>query len=88
MSVLRRILFAVATIPNDHPKVWEVVIQFGIGQTGEPNKITPEQAKLLFENVWELNQEAFKTDISLMVELSQLTLAPSTTHIGIILMSH
>lgn len=87
VSVLRRMLFAVATIPNDHPKVWEVVVQFGVGQTGERNKITPEQAKLLFENVWELNQEAFKSDNSLMVELSQLTLTPSTTPIGIILMS-
>lgn len=87
VSVLRRMLFAVATVPNDHPKVWEVVVQFGVGQTGERNKITPEQAKVLFENVRELNQEAFKSDNSLMVELSQLTFAPSTTPIGIILMS-
>lgn len=87
VSVLRKMLFAVANIPNDHPKLWEAVVLFGVGQTSQRNKITPEQARVLFQNVWELNQEAFKSDESLLIELSQLTLPPSPIPIGIILMS-
>ncbi len=87
VSVLRRILFAVAHIPHDYPGLWEAAVLFGVGQKGQRNPITSDQARILFENLSELNSEAFVNDESLLVELSQFQLPNSSSPLGIILIS-
>ena len=88
ISVLRRILFAVAHLPCDCPQLWEIAVHFGTGQRESRNTITPAQARILFENVQELNSEAFVNDHSLLQELSQHQFPPSSPHpLGIVLIS-
>lgn len=88
VSVLRRILFAVAHLPSDCPQLWEIAIHFGTKQKGSRNHITPSQAHILFENLRELNSEAFANDQSLLQELSQHQFPPSSSHsLGIVLIS-
>lgn len=88
VSVLRRILFAVAHLPSDCPQMWEIAIDFGTKQKGSRNDITPTQARVLFENLHELNSEAFVNDQSLLQELSQHPFPPSSPHpLGIVLIS-
>ena len=89
ISVLRRILFAVAQLPSDCPQLWEIAVHFGTGQKGESrNTITPVQARILFENIQDLNSEAFANDHTLLQELSQHRFPPSSPHpLGIVLIS-
>ena len=88
VSVLRRILFAVAHLPPNCPRLWEIAVQFGVGQRQSRNTITPAQAHVLFENLSELNSEAFVNDQSLLTELSQHQFPHSSSpQLGIVLIS-
>ena len=81
VSVLRRILFAVVHLPPD-------CLQFGVGQRQSRNTITPAQAHVLFENLSELNSEAFVNDQSLLTEFSQHQFPHSSLPpLGIVLIS-
>ena len=87
VSVLRRMLFAVTQLPHDFPSLWETVVLFGVRDKSDRNTITPNQAKVLFENLSELNIEAFVNDTALLIELSQLQLPSTSQPLGIILIS-
>ena len=88
VSVLRCTLFAVAQLPPDCPKLWEIAVQFGTGTKGCQNIITPAQARVLFKNLCQLNSEAFADDRSLLQELCQHKSPPSSQlPLGIVLIS-
>lgn len=88
VSVLRRILFAVAHLPPDCPQLWEIAIRFGVGPSKHRNTITPKQAQVLFENLCDLNSEAFVNDELLLQELSQHEFPHTSPRpLGIVLIS-
>ena len=63
-SVLRRLLFAVSQLPNDLPNYWNIAVQFATN--GKQSHLTPDQAKVLVENLHELDAKAFDTDRELL----------------------
>ena len=77
VSVLRRILFAVAFLPSDCP-AWVMGDCCTIWSRPE-DAITPTQARVIFENLNELNSEAFVSDQSLLAELSQFQFPSSSS---------
>ena len=69
VSILRRLLFAVAHLPSSFPNLWEVAVEFATEGKGSQDKLTAEQAKMLMENIQELDALAFRTDHQLLHEL-------------------
>ena len=68
-SVLRRLSFAVATLPKDTPKFWEIVRDFGFHAS--PSNVSLEKLKIYLENLQYLDEETFKSDHKLMKELME-----------------
>ena len=60
VSVLRRMLFATANLPQDLPGYWEVIAKFACD--GSSTSIDAATVKLLMENLQVLNDQAFSTD--------------------------
>jgi len=83
-SVLRKLLFAVATLPSDLPNLWEVAITFAT--KNEECSIAGSEIKVLMENLHELDAAAFATDESLLWELMQFQV-PRYKPLGLILIS-
>lgn len=50
VSILRRLLFAVAHLSSDFPNLWGVAVEFATERKESQDKITVEQAKMLMEN--------------------------------------
>ena len=86
VSVLRKLLFAVANLPRDLPDLWEVAIEFATGQKISTNSITATEAQLFLENWEELDALAFSTDRKLQKQLIHLTI-PSKKPLGLLLIS-
>lgn len=84
-SVLRRLLFAVSQLPNDLPNYWNIAVQFAT--CGNQSYLTPDQAKVLVENLHELDAKAFDTDRELLQQLMELQVSASKPPIGLILIS-
>lgn len=66
-SVLRRLLFAVTFLNSDLPMYWDTVMHFATA--GKVSSVTPEQIKVLVENLQSLDEAAFGTDTALRKEL-------------------
>lgn len=69
VSVLRRLLFAATFVNPDLPMFWGVVLEFATAGEISKSSITPDQVKVLIENLQALNSKAFETDINLQKEL-------------------
>ena len=83
VSTLRRLLFAIANLPPKTPNFWGIVVEFAtMGRTNR-SAVTPEQARVLMENVRALDEEAVHTDQSLLKEFLTVPFKPR----GIILLS-
>ena len=68
VSVLRRMLFASTYLPEEHPNYWEIIVRFGNKErNAESKKI--DEAKLMFQNMKDLDCTAFATDQELIREL-------------------
>ena len=87
VSILRRLLFAVAPPPSDFPNLWEVAVEFATQGKQTGHKLTVENAKLLMENIQELDTLAFCTHRHLLEELIY-TEGHLNKPLGVILMSH
>ena len=85
-SVLRRLLFAAATLPLDLPDLWGVAIEFATRRREERSIITPNEAKMLIENLQELDTAAFATDRHLLQELIESKMNKSKP-LGVVLIS-
>lgn len=65
VSILRRILFAVANLPKETPNYWQIVRDFSFGSISSDT----ENVRLLVENLRYIDSKAFTTDKSLLHEL-------------------
>lgn len=86
VSVLRRLLFAVTFLSPELPMFWGVVVEFATKGEVSKSSITPEQARMLTENIQFLNTAAFDTDHLLQKEMIFLSL-PGRKPLGIPLIS-
>lgn len=86
VSVLRRLLFAAVFLSPELPMFWGVVVEFATAGEVSKSCITPEQAKVLIENIQALNVAAFQTEHALQKELIFLSL-PGRKPLGIPLIS-
>jgi len=84
VSVLRRMLFAVTYLPEDVPNYWETLVAFGTLGKG-PENITVEEARLLFQNMSELDSSVFATDQELFSELVSFKMKEKP--LGVVLVS-
>lgn len=90
VSVLRRLLFAVVHLPSDFPSLWKVAIEFATKSQhsqGQQSGLTDAQAKVLMENIEELDALAFSSDRQLLRELVDLEI-PTKKPLGLILISN
>lgn len=79
-SVLRRLLFATSLLPEDTPKLWEVIAKFVC------SSISPKQAQMISENISFIDSQALTSDATLFKELVFMPFA-DREHLGVILMS-
>lgn len=86
VSVLRRLLFAVVFLSPDLPMFWQVVVEFATAGRVSKDSVTPDQVRVLIENIQALNATAFESDRTLMRELIFLDL-PGKKPLGIPLIS-
>ena len=85
-SVLRRLVFAVVHLSQDLPNFWGVVLEFATKGQESRSTISAEQAKMLVENMQELDAMAFSTDKKLMQDLMVLQV-PKCKPLGLVLIS-
>ena len=83
VSVLRKLLFAVAFLPDDLPDRWDIAVQFAYSSRGVPD-ISADIAKTLSENIQSLDAQAFSSDDVLQKELLQM---PRDKPLGVVLLS-
>ena len=86
VSVLRRLLLAVASLNPELPAFWEVVIVFATEGKVSRCSLTPEEMKAITENIQVLHASAFQPDCKLQQELISLHL-PGKKPLGVVLIS-
>ena len=86
-STLRRMVFAAAYLPPNTPNFWGIVVEFATSGMTTRSAVTPEQARVLMENLKILDKQAFSTDQQLTQELSQMPMPPTNKPLGLILLS-
>ena len=69
ISVVRRLLLAANTLPKETPNRWEIVASFAIKDAAQESVLTPEKAKILFENLEYMEKDALLPDDQLLSEL-------------------
>ena len=85
VSILRRMLFATAYLPQEVPNYWEIIASFSF--TGSKSKLTSDKVKLLMENLQIIDKEVFTTDLKLTKELLNVHEGSSLQPIGVVLIS-
>ena len=83
-SVVRRLVFATLQLPKNLPDFWNVVISFAT--CGKESSLTADQAKVIVENMQELDSSAFTSDRKLRQELYEFQI-PKSKPLGHILIS-
>lgn len=69
VSVLRRILFAVAQLPPDLPNIWGIAVEFATKGRESKNSISAKQAQVFMDNLHDLDAAAFQSDEKILLEL-------------------
>ena len=89
VSTLRRMMFATAFLPSQTPGFWGIVVEFAtLGRTARTT-VTPDQARILMENLRTLDAKAFSTDQTLLQELTQMPVSSrGNKPLGLILLSN
>ena len=83
VSVLRKLLFAIAQLPKDLPNLWEIATEFATKNKGKCS-INTETVKVLIENLQVFDSLAFESDQKLFHDLLE---APLQKPLGLVLMS-
>lgn len=65
-SVLRRLLFATSLLPEDTPKLWEIVAKFATFRASSSVTIHPKQANLIADNINFTDEQVQATDNTLL----------------------
>ena len=89
VSVLQRMICAVAHLPSELPNLWSIVVEFGA--VGKETTITAEKARVLLENLEDFDEEALRSAKSTTLFLELVHFIPNCTKssapIGVVLMS-
>ena len=89
VSVLQRMTCAVAHLPYELPNLWNIVVEFGA--VGRETTITTERARVLLQNLEDLDEEVLKFAKSTTLFLELVHFIPNCTKssspIGVVLMS-
>ena len=64
-SVLRRIMFATSVLPEDTPKLWEIITKFAGYKAASNTQVLPQQAKVIADNVSFTDKNVLASDESL-----------------------
>ena len=83
VSVLRRILFAMVYLPEDLPHRLNIALDFATDGNSD-SSLTAEQLRVLSENLYEIDSEAFASDKALTEAILQ---HPKKKPLGIVLIS-
>lgn len=84
VSVLRKLLFAVSLLPRDLPNIWDLAVEFATTKSKSDATINAETAKILAQNLQELDSLAFESDEKLFHQLLGI---PSQKPLGVVLIS-
>ena len=88
LTVVRRIIFAVAYLPKDFPHYWSVVSESASRTCTSANDLQPDVVRLAVENLQFMNAKAFAVDKELAQEIHGFFSAPTAPHpLGIVLVS-
>ena len=87
-STLRRLVFAVVSLPKDLPNYWSIVTEFVAIETEETEVLSPGSVRIAVENLEVLNSTAFVTDQKLVNEIHAFSPPKARSFpLGIILIS-
>ena len=91
LSIVRRLVFASAVLPQDTPQFWEIVSSFansseGGSSSSTTTKLTPQGAKTYIENLQYLDPDSLKSDQDLTAEL-QSFIGHKGIALGLVLVS-
>ena len=84
VSDLRRLLFAVASLPKDTPKYMDIIMKFVFGYN---NQDKAEKIRILIENLEFLDNKAFSHEKELLLEIQSLHIIHDKP-LGVILVSN
>lgn len=84
-STFRRLLFASVQLPSDCPNFWDVVVRFATKEHTSKDTITAQEAKVLIENLHDLDEAAFETDEKLTEEILKFKM--KSKPLGVVLIS-
>ena len=88
-STLRRMMFATAFLPPQTPDFWAIVVEFATLSKTTRTTVTPDQTRVLMENLRTLDAKAFSTDQKLLQELTQMPVSSrGNKPLGLILLSN
>ena len=87
VTVLRRIIFAVAYLPKEFPHYWLVVSEFANRACKSTNILQPDVVRLAVENLQYVNEKAFVLDKELAQEIHGFTSPTAPYSLGIVLVS-
>lgn len=87
VSVVRRLSFATAFLPASMPNYWKIVADFSVLHKPSRNDLTPEQVKLLVENLSVMDSGTFQTDRDLVSEIIGMSMTGRDAPLGIVLIS-
>ena len=80
-------LFASAFLPPQTPHFWGIVVEFATMGRSSRTGVTPEQARVLMDNLHTLDAQAFSTDQQLLQDFIQMSVSPRNKPLGVVLLS-
>ena len=86
-SVLRCLMFATSVLPEDTPKLWEIITKFAGYKAESSIQLLPQQAKLIADNISFTDKHVLASDESLFRELVLMPFE-KREHVGVVLLSH
>ena len=91
VTVLQRMIFAVGNLPSELSNLWSIVVEFGVAEKEKMDTIKPDEARILLQNLADINKEALEMtkDRRLFLELINFHFEGNTPSqsLGVILMS-
>ena len=85
--MVRRLSFAASTLPKCMPMYWETVGTFATLNRQERNDMTPEEVKVVLENLEIMDGDSFMSDSTLIKELAYFPRLHTDSPLGIVLIS-
>ncbi len=87
VSVVRRLQFATCFFPKTMPNYWDHVTTFSQKTKAHRSSLTPDNSRLLIENLEVIDKEALTSDMELTKEIVMMAKPGTDTPLGIVLIS-